>query len=660
MFQSATLVDVLYDRATHQPDRIAYTFLLDGESQEAHLTYGELATQATAIAAQLQVCCDPGERALLLYPPGLAYIAAFFGCLLAGVVAVPAYPPRPNRSLDRLQNLVINAEAKVALTTQALSNQIQPEAISGFRDLKWLTIEAAQQQNHSKFSLPDLQPETLAFLQYTSGSTATPKGVQITHRNLMTNLSSIYHQFNHSPDSKGVIWLPPYHDMGLIGGILQPLYGGFPVVLMSPLMFIQSPIRWLKAISHYQATTSGGPSFAYAQCCHRIKPDQRAELDLSHWQVAFNGAEPIEARVLEQFAQTFAPCGFQRSAFHPCYGMAEATLMISGKPTHTSAVTRTFRQDALQQHQAIATNASDLSITLVSCGHPIPGHPVAIVHPDSLDPLPDGKIGEIWVAGESVTPGYWNAPEDSGAIFQDNGFLRTGDLGFLDQGELFVTGRLKDLIIIRGRNYYPQDLEQSVKNCHSSVSLNSGAAFTVERDGKEQLVVIQEVDRPTLHQSDFAPILGSIRSAISAQHDLQIYTLLLLKPGSIPKTSSGKIQRSACRTLFLEGALHPIATWIAPSDSLSTLPVPPSPTYSPTETDIQDWLVTHLANYLKVPPAEIDITQPFAYYGLDSSVAVSLTDELAQWLQLKQLDPTLFWEYPSVEALAQHLGHPHL
>jgi acyl-CoA synthetase (AMP-forming)/AMP-acid ligase II/acyl carrier protein len=633
VYQSATLVDVLHDRATQQPDRIAYTFLLDGENQAVHLTYRQLLTQATAIAAQLQSCCSLGDRALVLYPPGLEYITAFFGCLLAGVVAVPAYPPRPHRSGDRLQSLVANAQASVALTTPTLLTQIQTE-VSGLQNLKWLTHESDW---HPPASLPQIQRDTLAFLQYTSGSTAAPKGVQITHRNLMANLAAIHHQFHHSPASKGVIWLPPYHDMGLIGGILQPLYGGFPVVLMSPLMFIQSPIRWLRAISHHQATTSGGPSFAYEHCLHRIKPDQRTGLDLSHWQVAFNGAEPIQASVMAQFSATFAPYGFQRSAFHPCYGLAEATLMVSSKNTRVTP---------------------DSPTTLVSCGQPIPGHRVTIADPESLEPLPDGQVGEIWVAGESVAAGYWNATEESAATFQDNGFLRTGDLGFLDRGELFVTGRLKDLIIIRGQNYYPQDLEASVKNCHSSVSLNPGAAFAVEVEGKEQLVVIQEVDRPTLQQTDFDSLLGSIRQAITDQHDLQIHTLLLLKPGSIPRTSSGKIQRSTCRHLFLTQRFEPIATWIAPPDNALSSQPQPAPAAPPTEAEIQDWLVTHLANYLKVPVSEIDVSQPFAYYGLDSSVAVSLTDELAQWLQVEQLDPTLFWEYPSVEALTQHLGQP--
>lgn len=659
-----TLVDILRDRALRQPEQVAYTFLVDGETQAISLTYKALAGRVGAIAERLRQCCQEGDRAVLLYPPGLDYIAAFLGCLSAGVVAVPAYPPRPNRSLDRLLSLVVDAGATVVLTTPKILTQL--DQLPELQSLKGLAEE-----NWGERELPEVALGNLAFLQYTSGSTGTPKGVMISHGNLLHNLAGVQEQFGYSAESRGVIWLPPYHDMGLIGGVLQPLYGGFPVVLMSPLMFVQSPVRWLRAIAHYGATTSGGPSFAYEQCVQKIKPEQVADLDLSGWEVAFNGAEPIRADILEQFTELLKPCGFRREAFFPCYGMAEATLMISGKRKGMPGIVKRLKKSALTKHEAIAAkNKEKDCFSIVSCGQSLSEHVLQIVHPETLQVLPDGQVGEVWVAGASVALGYWNRPEETGKAFgvtlqndEENSFLRTGDLGFLAETELFVTGRLKDLLIIRGTNYYPQDIEKVVKNCHPSVSLNSGAVFTVKVNGVEQLVVMQEVNRTALNNLDKNEVVGSIRQAISEHYDLQVCDILLLKPGKIPRTSSGKIQRSACQMSFIAGTAEEIWHWtsaISQEKASVCSQVEPLKSKLPTELEIQDWLIANLAIYLRVQSDEIDISQPFAYYGLDSSVAVSLTGDLADWLNLKQLDPMLFWEYPNIEALAQHLVSIHL
>ncbi|NER02577.1 MAG: fatty acyl-AMP ligase, partial [Okeania sp. SIO3C4] len=308
-----TLVDLLQNRAIENPKQIAYTFLVDGETDTISLTYQQLEERSRAIAAYLQSVCPPGERALLIYQPGLEYISAFFGCLYAGIIAVPAYPPRPNRSLARIQTIIRDTEAKVALTTKSIISTLERRASETpeLNNLGWLATDYIPDNFAEKWLEPNINENTLAFLQYTSGSTATPKGVMITHQNLLHNSSLIHQCFGHSVESKGVIWLPPYHDMGLIGGIIQPLYGAFPVVLMSPLMFLQSPVRWLKAISQHQGTTSGGPNFAYDLCVRKIKAEQIQNLDLSSWEVAFNGAEPISAQVLERFAKTFEVCGFR-------------------------------------------------------------------------------------------------------------------------------------------------------------------------------------------------------------------------------------------------------------------------------------------------------------------------------------------------------------
>lgn len=580
-----TLVDLLRYQAEQPHDQPVYTFLTDGELDAVSLTYQTLDRKARAIAAHLQSWYRPGERAVLLYQPGLDYISAFFGCLYAGIIAVPAYPPRPNRSLQRLQSILKDAEAKVALTSEAIFSSLQrrAESLPELENVAWLATDILDETQANQWQPPDLNRESLAFLQYTSGSTASPKGVMISHENLLNNLTAIKQCFGHSTESRGVIWLPPYHDMGLIGGILQPLFGGFPVTLMPPLMFLQRPIRWLEAISRYQATTSGGPNFAYDLCVRRTTPEQRASLDLSNWTLAFNGAEPIYHEVLDRFAEAFAPCGFRREAFYPCYGMAEATLIITGGAKEQSPVLRTLEAEALEQNRVAPANGSRNGSshqvrTLVGCGHSLPGHQVRIVDPGTLAPCGNREIGEIWVLGSSVAQGYWHNQTATVEAFQaylssnrEGPFLRTGDLGFLDENELFVTGRLKDIIIIGGRNHYPQDIEWTVEHSHELIRPNCSAGFSIEVNGEEQLVVVAEVERyyrePGSSRSkrvtetfDFKDLVQTIQRAVSQNHDLSVYTVALLKAGTIPKTSSGKIQRHACRAQFLAGTLDILET----------------------------------------------------------------------------------------------------
>lgn len=620
-----TLVDLLRNRAIESPKEIGYSFLIDGETETVNLTYQQLEQRSRAIAAYLQSVCPPGEVALLLYQPGLEYITTFFGCLYAGVIAIPAYPPRPNRSLERIQTIIRDSKAKIGLASQSIISSLKPRASETpeLDNLNWLATDQIPDNLAQKWLEPNINEETLAFLQYTSGSTATPKGVIITHQNLLHNSSLIHQCFGHSAQSKGVIWLPPYHDMGLIGGILQPLYGGFPVILMSPLMFLQSPVRWLQAISRYQGTTSGGPNFAYDLCVRKIKPEQIQTLDLSSWEVAFNGAEPISAEVLERFTNTFAVCGFRREAFYPCYGMAEATLIISGgnklsPPVKTQVVAR-----ALEKNQIVLVYPTEGTKTLVGCGQSLPDQQIKIVHPEKLTLCAEGEVGEIWVSGPSIARGYWHKPEETKQTFaaylaeapEKEPFMRTGDLGFLEAGELFVTGRLKDVIIINGRNHYPQDIEWTVEQSHHLIRPGCIASFSVEVKGEERLVVVAEVERnfrqllrgsqnstpspphpreevnlplktpkvgsqkynstnePTAlvgikfisqrngksgkeNSDNSQELIKSIQRSVLRNHDLQIYQILLLKPGAIPKTSSGKVQRYACREGFLAGTLQ--------------------------------------------------------------------------------------------------------
>ena len=566
--ESISLVDVLLKRAQNQPEQKAYIFLENGETESGSLTYGELDRQARAIAAHLQSW--RGERALLLYPSGLEFITAFFGCLYAGVVAVPVYPPRRNQKLSRLLSIVNDAQTKIALTTTSILADIEKRwsEEAELAQLKWVATDTIA-ANLREFVAKSLTPESLAFLQYTSGSTGTPKGVMVTHGNLMHNQQLIHQAFGHSEQSIGVSWLPLFHDMGLIGNVLQPMYVGFPNILMPPLAFLMKPIRWLKAISKYRATTSGGPNFAYDLCVKKVQPEQLANLDLSSWDLAFNGAEPIRAETLEQFGKKFASCGFNYSAFYPCYGMAETTLLATGGNKNQKPVIRGVKAGELEQNSVVESEiSSPESRVLVGCGCPDMNTKVIIVNPESLTRCQKGQVGEIWVRGESITSGYWNRPQATQETFQaylqDTGegpFLRTGDLGFLQDGELFVTGRIKDVIIIRGQNHYPQDIELTAQKSHPALRPNFGAAFTIELKRLEQLVIVQEVERSYLRKLNVNEVVGNIREAVTAEHSLQVYATVLVKTGSIPKTSSGKIRRHACQAEFLTGSLNVVEDW---------------------------------------------------------------------------------------------------
>ncbi|HEY0601316.1 MAG TPA: AMP-binding protein, partial [Herpetosiphonaceae bacterium] len=569
---SSSLVDIAHWRAEHQTDRLAYTFLVDGETTESTLTYGELDRKARQIAAILQQHQLVGERALLLYPPGLDYITAFFGCLYAGVVAVPAYPPNParlSRSLTRLRALVDDAAPAVVLTTATHLpiDEVLRAQVPDFPRMTWLATESDATDRADEWRDPGATRDTLAFLQYTSGSTALPKGVMLSHGNLLHNSTLIHHAFGHTPESRGVIWLPPYHDMGLIGGVIQPLYAGFPVTLMSPVDFLQRPFRWLQAISRYRGTTSGGPNFAYELCVNKVTTEQIATLDLSSWDLAFNGAEPIRQETLERFAATFAPCGFRAEAFYPCYGLAEATLIVTGGAKNAQPHVMSFDRGELGAGHVIETTPEhESSQVFVGSGQALLEQQIAIVDPQTMTHCRPDQVGEIWVHGPSVAQGYWNRPETTEQTFRariaDTGegpFLRTGDLGFMQSGELFVTGRLKDLIIVRGRNYYPQDIELTVERSHPALRPGAGAAFGVEVGGEEQIVVVHEIDRQH-RRVEIESVVSAIRQAVAEQHELRVYSIALIKHGSIPKTSSGKIQRHACRNLFLSGDLQLIGS----------------------------------------------------------------------------------------------------
>jgi acyl-CoA synthetase (AMP-forming)/AMP-acid ligase II len=585
---SQTLVDLLRQRGLQQPDRLAFMYLTEGDTTEVNLTYAELDEQARVIGAMLRSIGAEGERILLLYPPGLSYIVAFFGCLYAGAIAIPGYPPRFHRSLDRLLSIAADAQATIALTTSSFLAKTKQwfTWTPGLANLQWRSTDQLDRHLATTWMPPEVTSQTLALLQYTSGSTHLPKGVMLSHHNLLHNAQQTKNVLEHSAHNLGVGWLPLHHDMGLIGSVLQPLYAGFPCILMSPMSFLQRPIRWLEAISTYRATTSGGPNFAYDLCVRKITLDQRASLDLSCWDLAVNGAEPVRHTTIDQFVAAFEPHGFRREAFYPCYGLAEATLMSSGGKKAASPVIRNIQKVALEQHQiAIPCIGTTGAQALVGCGKSLKDQSILIVDPDNLTPCAPNQIGEIWISGPSVAHGYWNQPKETEETFRAylatgrGPYLRTGDLGFLNHGELFITSRLKDVIIIRARTHHPQDIEATVEQSHAVLRPRCVAAFAVEIEGEDRLVVVQEVERrmyqklednvhskgqgaghPPRHL-DVEMVIGNICQTVAERHDVQVSAVLLLRAGSIPKTSSGKIRRHACRIGFLNQTLDVVGQW---------------------------------------------------------------------------------------------------
>jgi acyl-CoA synthetase (AMP-forming)/AMP-acid ligase II/acyl carrier protein len=637
---------VIQARAAAQPDAVAYRFLPNGEQDEQTLTYAQVLDRAKRVAAALQQAGCAGERVLLLYPPGLDYVAAMLGCLCGGVVAVPAYPPRAaqSRANHRIAAILKDAKPFAVLTSSRLRESVE-QCVAG-SGVRCIATDQLDDALGDQWRDPGISPGDLACLQYTSGSTAAPKGVMLTHANLIHNSAVVCKAFGHKPGITGVIWLPPYHDMGLGGGILQPLYGGGTVVLMAPAAFLQRPVRWLRAISEYKAATSGGPNFAYELCARSISEQDKAGLDLSCWNVAFNGAEPIDPATLDRFTRAFAPCGFLREAFYPCYGLAEATLMVSGGVRLT--------EPALD---APDDGAGPKRLSpFVGCGKARDDGRIVIVDPETHRLCPPGVVGEIWVAGSSVASGYWDKPAETESTFQarvsSNGqgpFLRTGDLGFLRREELFVTGRLKNLINLRGVKHYPQDIERTVQDSHPALQAAGAAAFSIEADAQERLVVLQEVQR-SQRNTDPEQIIAAIRHAVSAHHEIDVYAIVLLKPGQLPKTSSGKVQHYACREGYLTGSFETLAEWkSAPAAS---------PLEGPLEGEsLESWMTRKLAVAVGVDQSEIDPAEPFARYGLDSVKAASLAGDIGAHLA-REIPLTLFWDYPSITALARHLSKP--
>jgi acyl-CoA synthetase (AMP-forming)/AMP-acid ligase II/acyl carrier protein len=695
------MVELLAGQAAEQPDRTAFMFL-DDRDGVSEITYGELDRRARAIAARLQLELRPGDRALLVFPAGLEFISAFFGCMYAGVVAVPATYPKPKRPMPRLQRIALDCDAHVALSTAQTLTTLDPELLStDAATSSWIAADELDDALADMWQPPKIAGSDLAFLQYTSGSTSDPKGVMVSHANLLNNLECIRQSFGigemaGDESSTGVFWLPAYHDMGLIGGILTPLYMGGRSVLMSPTAFLHKPMRWLQAIHDYHAIISGAPNFAYEYCVRRTSAEERASLDLSRWRLAFCGAEPIRAETLTHFADAFAGAGFRMQAFYPCYGLAECTLLAAGPDHQKDVRILEVNRAALAEHRVAPACGEPAAMVqrLVGCGPAVPGHRIVIVNPETSRECADSQVGEIFIQGPSVTQGYWNRDEETKKVFgatvpgHEGRFLVTGDLGFFRDGQLYVTGRVKDVIIIRGRNHYPQDIEQSAEEAHPAVL--AGAAFALDHVGGERLVVVHQLDRQ-YRGSDYHQIEQAIRRAIVEQHELDPYAIVLIRQTSLPITSSGKVQRNLCREQYLADELRVVHCWTNPSigrehkaaangrvsvqlsprglqraGSSSTPANPqsarslPAAAGNPIELDraaerIETWMLEWLMNRLGLDAADVSRDRPFAEFGVDSLTAVELSHELEEQFGVP-LPPIVAWNYPTPAALSRYLA----
>jgi acyl transferase domain-containing protein/acyl-CoA synthetase (AMP-forming)/AMP-acid ligase II/acyl carrier protein/NAD(P)-dependent dehydrogenase (short-subunit alcohol dehydrogenase family) len=665
--QAETLYDVLKFRAEKQPNDPAYVFLNNGEEETPPLTYKQLHDSSIAFAAKLQSRNMAGERALLIFESGYEYIISFFGCIYAGVISVPLHPPGKNKSMSRISAISLDSDAKLILSTRELQEELKNECKNDdvLKKLDWLCIDDPAENTSAQWKEPDLTGDSITYLQYTSGSTGIPKGVIVSHENLVTNLAIIDKSHPHDDNSVMVTWLPIHHDMGLIYGMLLPFFCGYPCYYMTPQAFVQKPYRWLHAISKYKGTHNAAPNFAFELCVNKVTADEKKSLDLSTWKFAMNAAEPVRAETLIRFHDYFSECGFEFSYFKPGYGLAEGTLILSTVTKDDFAKLIRFDDEQLEKHnKAIEANNDDIS-SKIHVGHSnsIEDTRIAIVNPDTRIECKEGAVGEVWAKGKSIAKGYWLRKEATEETFNahilDTGegpFLRTGDLGFIKNNELYITGRHKDLIIIRGQNHYPQDIEYTVEASHPILRLGCVAAFPIDENGEEHIGIVQEVQKNFEKDFDADEVFKAIRFAVSKEHDLQIHSITLIKAQTIPKTSSGKIQRRACREGLLNRTLDILSEWKQSSASeVLNIQESSDRKIEAKFDDIKQFLITRLSQLMQISSTSIDPNESFASYGMDSLKAVQISGDLEEFLHT-ELSATLVYDYPSVNSLAEYLS----
>jgi len=681
---------IVGETAARSPDTVGLTFLLDGEKEVASLTYAQFHRRATAIAATLVERGLRGQRVLLAYPPGLDFVAAFFGCLYAGATAVPIYPPEPfrlERTMPRFRAIAADADAKALCTvTEFLGfGAFLKEQAPELAHLEWIATETIPDANADQFDGVSPSPSDVALLQYTSGSTADAKGVVLTHANLHANLAHIRGSSGAERVENSVFWIPPYHDMGLMGGILFMVRYAVPVTLFSPIDFLKKPLRWLHALSGKKACATAAPNFAFDLVARKVSEAEKVGIDLSGVCSVINGAEPVQRETLERFSRAFASTGFRPEAFQASYGMAEVVVHVSSSAFLRPPLSRTFKASSIERSIAeevpLGTRGGR---SLVSCGTPLPPTRVVIVDPEARTLLPEGRIGEIWYQGESAAQGYWNRPELSSETFaahlaegtgngvSEGPYLRTGDLGFLVDGELYITGRKKDLLIFRGLNHYPPDIELSVVKAHPGFRPGCGAAFSLHLQGEERLVIVQEVERKYLEGFVSEPMTEAVVRAVGEAHGLDVYGIVFLAPNTIPKTSSGKVQRRACKQAFLSGSLETVGEWVQDvarevegvpaADSVDAEGVASTRTEvsvralgEPNARAVRSWFVSEIASLKGMNLEAVDSRKPFESFGLNSADVVGMAGKLEPWIGQK-LAPTLFYNCPNIDALSEHLA----
>jgi acyl-CoA synthetase (AMP-forming)/AMP-acid ligase II/acyl carrier protein len=657
-----SLVDMSRRWAAETPHKLAYGLLRDGDHVEESITYGQLDLRARRLAATLQASLPAGSRVLLLFPSGIDFIVAFLGCLYAGMVAVPTNNPKPKKKhWARLEAIVRDAGVALLLTTadNLLRNSDWLRGDDAFGAIPKLAVDTDSEIATEQWQPLAADPQRLAFLQYTSGSTSAPKGVMVSHGNLAHNLRAIEQAFGHDSRSVIVCWLPLFHDLGLIGNVLQTLFVGASCYLMTPVAFLQRPLNWLRAISTFRASSSMAPNFAYERLAAQVTDEEKAALDLSSWDLALNGSEQIRFDTVRRFERAFAGCGFKVGATFPAYGLAESTLITVTGDKLTPVFSASVDADALREGRVVEHEGAG-SIRLVSSGKPRGDLQIALAQPETGRRCGADEVGEVWVKGDSVCGGYWARASETEQTFAarladgDGPYMRTGDLGFRRGEELFITGRLKEMVIVRGQNYYPYDIEYTIQQTHTALRQDCGAVFSVDVDGEERLVVVQEIERTSLRQFDDAEVFKAIRRSVAEHFDLHVYGIVLIRPATLPKTSSGKIQRRLCRQQFEQGGIDgEVARSVTLHESgWDEAPLGLAPDAG--EEEIGAVIKAQLARYLRIAADSIDDDTPIADYGLDSSVAVGFSGEIARWVGRPQ-DPSLLWICPTVEALRRHV-----
>ncbi|KPI15360.1 Long-chain-fatty-acid--CoA ligase, 6-deoxyerythronolide-B synthase [Actinobacteria bacterium OK074] len=678
--EAPSIVRMLRTHAVQRPDKTALILLSEGEEESDRLTYGELDRRARSLAVRLQAADLAGEQVLLPMPTCLEYAVGMLGCLYARAVPVPIYPPGHRRHAERINGIVGDCRARLALTTAARTGSLRTRfdqiGITSVDCEIWAVDGPARETGDPPggdggpgadgWAEPELTADTLAYLQYTSGSTSDPRGVMISHGNLAHQFGLLAEGFDLGEHDVNVSWLPIFHDLGLVAGLLHPLYLGATAVLMPPVAFVQRPERWLDAIVKYRGTTAWAPNFALELCCDRIDAAHRARLDLSSLRMVTIGAEPVRPDTLERFAETFGPCGFGPRTFTPGYGMAEATLALTNRSPREPLTVSAFGADALSRGLLSPAADGERSRRLVGNGHTWLDTELLVVDPDTGLICPDNTEGELWVRGATVASGYWNQPEETartfGAHLADGRgpFLRTGDLGALADGEVYVTGRLKDLIIVRGRNLHPQDIELTAARSHPGLAPERGAAFPVDSGGQERLVVVHEVARERRTDTDPQEIVAAVRQAVTEEHDVELGAVVLLRSAALPITSSGKVRRRHCKQLYLNGELAAVHTWEAPTAPVTTTAAPAAgmpvaAAASGSYESITQWLVTRIAERGRLTAEHVGVDTPFSAFGLDSLTLVGISGELGEALG-RPVQPTLLYEHPTVARLARALS----